>query len=63
MVCRLLDLSLDGTRNDAWDALAVALCHAGSRRLAVLPTGPARVSSFSERLKPGYIPQPARSAP
>jgi crossover junction endodeoxyribonuclease RuvC len=67
MVCRLLEIEADGSRSDAYDALAVALCHAGSRRLAVLPSGPGRVGgSFSDRLKPGYrapLPQPARSAP
>ena len=68
MVCRLLELEPDGMRSDAFDALAVALCHAGSQRLAVLPSASARgrLTSFEERLKPGYrapLPQPAESAP
>lgn len=69
MVCRLLELERDSSRSDAYDALAVALCHSGARRLSVLPTGApsqARPQSFTDRLKPGYrapIPAPLRSAP
>ncbi len=75
MVCRLLELAPDGSRSDAYDALAVALCHLGQLRAPAPVAGRAgRVpESFAARLKPGYrgpqaarrsaLPVPVESAP
>ncbi len=74
MVCPLLQLAPDGSRADAFDALAVALCHLGQQRVPSRLSGPARLpDSFAARLKSGYrppqaarragLPIPAESAP
>lgn len=66
MVATLLPLSeeLGRQRADAYDALAVALCHAHQCR-GVVPTGPVRrgaadADAFRDRLKPAYVSGTAR---
>lgn len=66
MVSVLLDVSLDEERADAWDALAVALCHLG-RAGAPAPQRSRRQSApddFRARLKPSWVgpPRPAGRA-
>lgn len=63
MVCRILQLDRDTMRADAWDALAVALCHLSHARFGVAPVSNvvrasggrrAAMVSFAERLSPSY---------
>jgi crossover junction endodeoxyribonuclease RuvC len=64
MVGTLLKLELDAERSDAWDALAVALCHLG-REGAAVPTGARREvpDAFRARLKPAWVGPARASAP
>jgi crossover junction endodeoxyribonuclease RuvC len=63
MVSTLLKLDPDQQRSDAWDALAVALCHLG-RAGALIPQQRSRRSAetedFRARLKPAWV-GPARN--
>lgn len=63
MVSVLLDLAPDGERADAWDALAVALCHLGKAGLPPPRRAgrPAVPDAFRDRLKPAWV-GPARPA-
>jgi crossover junction endodeoxyribonuclease RuvC len=60
MVTALLRLPRPLERADAYDALAVALCHAGQLRAPVASArsrgrGAALPSSFASRLSPGFV--------
>lgn len=64
MVATLLPLPEEAVkvRSDAYDALAVALCHAHQCRGALI-VGPRRAAaggSFRDRLKPAFVPGAAR---
>lgn len=70
MVGTLLRIEQGAERSDAFDALAVALCHLGRVGPAPLPSGTARAraapDAFLSRLKPGWsgpqrAPAPALS--
>jgi crossover junction endodeoxyribonuclease RuvC len=57
MVSTLLRLAPDAERSDAWDALAVALCHLG--RQGIVPSQRSRrqevPDAFRARLKPAWV--------
>lgn len=55
MVRAALKLPDEAIRSDAFDALAVALCHVGQSRVQLAPSGPSRgerLSGFEARLVP-----------
>ncbi|MBL8918426.1 MAG: crossover junction endodeoxyribonuclease RuvC [Myxococcaceae bacterium] len=64
MVTRLLELEAPLERADAYDALAVACCHANQVRGLKLPaTGKRPGLPFAERLTPNVIRPPESGAP
>ena len=61
MVCAALKIEARLERADAYDALAVALCHLSHARIGLIPMGPkktphrkAALAAFSSRLQPSY---------
>ena len=57
MVCRLLKIEHDASRSDAFDALAVALCHLSRRKGLAVPGAGGKVpTAFSSRLSVSYHP-------
>ncbi len=61
MVCAALKIEGHLERDDAYDALAVALCHLSHARIGLTPMGPkktphrkATLASFASRLQPAY---------
>ncbi|MBX7099456.1 MAG: crossover junction endodeoxyribonuclease RuvC [Myxococcaceae bacterium] len=65
MVRLALKLDPDTQRSDAFDALAVALCHVGTTTTVGVPSGSARrraPAAFEDRLRPATT-RPAASAP
>lgn len=61
MVCAALKIEAALERADAYDALAVALCHLSHARIGLIPMAPkkaarrnAMLAAFSARLQPSY---------
>ena len=61
MVCAALKIEAHLERTDAYDALAVALCHLSHARIGLIPMGPkktphrkAALNAFAARLSPSY---------
>lgn len=67
MVCAALKIEAELDRADAYDALAVALCHLSHARIGLTPVGPkktphrkAALTAFASRLMPSYRHEAAR---
>jgi crossover junction endodeoxyribonuclease RuvC len=67
MVCAALKIEAELERADAYDALAVALCHLSHARIGLIPMGPkktphrkAALNAFASRLQPSYRREAAR---